>query len=42
MAVRTAFENLRVYRLVEEVADLAWEVVVEWTHLAQDTALGSS
>ena len=25
MAARTAFENLRIYRLAEEVADLAWE-----------------
>ena len=37
MRVRTAFENLRIYRLAEEIADLAWEVVVEWTHLAQNT-----
>ena len=37
MAGRTAFENLRVYHLAEEIADLAWDVVVEWTHLAQDT-----
>ena len=37
MRARTAFENLRIYRLAEEIADLAWEVVVEWTHLAQNT-----
>ena len=37
MAARTAFENLRVYRLAEEIADLVWEVVIEWTRLAQDT-----
>lgn len=34
---RTRFENLRVYRLAEEIADLAWEAVVQWSHLAQDT-----
>jgi four helix bundle protein len=37
MRARTAFENLRIYRLAEEVADLAWEVVAEWSHLAQNT-----
>lgn len=34
---RTGFENLRVYRLAEEIADLAWEVVVKWDTLAQLT-----
>ena len=34
---RTAFENLRIYRLAEEIADLAGEVVDEWTYLAQNT-----
>lgn len=34
---RTAFENLRVYQLAEEIADLAWEVVIRWNRLAQDT-----
>lgn len=33
----TGFENLRVYRLAEETADLAWEMVVKWGHLAQNT-----
>ena len=35
---RTEFENLRVYQLAEEIADLAWEVVGGWEHLAQQTA----
>lgn len=34
---RTGFENLRVYHLAEEIADLAWEVVIKWSRLAQDT-----
>jgi len=34
---RTRFENLRIYRLAEEIADLAWEVVIKWDHLPQDT-----
>jgi four helix bundle protein len=35
--VRTEFENLRIYELGEEVADLAWKVVGTWGHLAQET-----
>ena len=31
---RTGFENLRVYRLAEEIADLVWEVAVKWSQLA--------
>jgi four helix bundle protein len=34
---RTEFENLRVYQLAEEIADLAWKVVGGWEHLAQQT-----
>jgi four helix bundle protein len=34
---RTSFENLRVYQLSEEIADLTWEIVVKWKRLAQDT-----
>jgi len=34
---RTAFENLRIYRLAEEVGDLAWEVVGKWEYLAKRT-----
>jgi four helix bundle protein len=34
---RTGFENLRVYRLAEEIADLAWTVVTKWEPLARDT-----
>jgi four helix bundle protein len=37
MVVRTNFENLRVYQLSEEIADLIWEIVVKWKRLAQDT-----
>jgi four helix bundle protein len=37
LMVRTNFENLRVYQLSEEIADLTWEIVVKWKRLAQDT-----
>jgi four helix bundle protein len=35
--VRTNFENLRVYQLSEEIADLTWDIVIKWKRLAQDT-----
>jgi len=34
---RTRFENLRVYQLAEEIADLAWDVVTSWDRLPQET-----
>jgi hypothetical protein len=34
---RTGFENLRVYNLAEEMADLIWEIVIKWGHLSQNT-----
>jgi four helix bundle protein len=34
---RTGFENLRVYRLAEEIADFVWDIVVKWDRLPQDT-----
>ncbi len=34
---RTGFENLRVYRLAEEIADLVWDTVIKWERLPQDT-----
>jgi four helix bundle protein len=34
---RTGFENLRVYHLAEEIADLAWVTVKKWDRLARDT-----
>ena len=34
---RTSFEKLHVYRLAEELADLAWNVVLGWSNLARDT-----
>lgn len=36
MASRS-FENLRVYRLSEELADRIWSIVCRWNHLARDT-----
>jgi four helix bundle protein len=32
-----SFENLRVYRLSEELADCLWEVIGGWKGLARDT-----
>jgi len=34
---RTGFENLRVYQLAENLADLVWDVVIKWDRLPQDT-----
>ena len=34
---KTGFENLRVYQLSEELADLAWSVVANWSWLPQQT-----
>ena len=34
---RTGFENLRVYNLAEEIADVVWEIVIRWDFFAKDT-----
>ena len=34
---RTGFENLRIYKLAEEISDLTWEVANKWNYLAQST-----
>ena len=34
---RSNFENLRVYRLSEELADRVWAAVISWAILARDT-----
>ncbi|CAD7766643.1 MAG: 23S rRNA-intervening sequence protein [Candidatus Argoarchaeum ethanivorans] len=34
---KSRFENLRVYQLAEDIADLAWRVVTRWERLAKDT-----
>jgi len=34
---RTGFENLRVYKLSEEIADLIWNIVAKWDNFAQIT-----
>ncbi len=34
---RTGFENLRVYKLAEEIADLVWSMVCKWEYFAKDT-----
>lgn len=35
--MKSAFENLRVYRLSESLADEVWDVVAEWSNFAKDT-----
>jgi four helix bundle protein len=34
---RTAFEDLRVYRQSEDLADQVWEVAAKWQNFAKDT-----
>jgi four helix bundle protein len=34
---RSDFENLRVYRLSEDIADAIWEIARSWNHFARDT-----
>jgi four helix bundle protein len=34
---RTHFENLRVYKLSEELADEIWTIVIRWDAFAKDT-----
>lgn len=34
---RTNFENLKVYQLSEQLADLIWDITVGWEHFAKDT-----
>ena len=35
--MKTAFENLRVYRLSEKLADEIWDLVLSWNDFAKDT-----
>ena len=37
MQSKTAFENLRVYKLAEDLADSILEIVLGWNRFAQDT-----
>jgi four helix bundle protein len=34
---KTDFENLRVYRLAERLADLVWDAAIDWHLFAKDT-----
>ncbi|MFZ1701485.1 MAG: four helix bundle protein [Pyrinomonadaceae bacterium] len=34
---RTNFENLDIYKISEQIADMIWDVVVRWDRLSQDT-----
>jgi four helix bundle protein len=34
---RTNFENLKVYQLSEELADIIWEIALSWDSFAKDT-----
>ena len=33
----TGSENLRVYKLAEEIADIVWDIVGKWDRFAKDT-----
>ena len=35
--MKTNFENLRIYKLAEDLADSIWTIVLQWDRLAQDT-----
>jgi four helix bundle protein len=37
MLERTNFENLRVYQMLETLADAIWETVMTWPNFARDT-----
>ena len=37
MAQKTAFENLQVYQLAEQLSDLAWAAIKKWQYLEKDT-----
>ena len=34
---KTNFENLKVYRLAEDLADDVWEIAIRWNTFAKDT-----
>ena len=34
--MRTNFENLRVYKLSEEIADTIWDIALEWDNFARN------
>jgi four helix bundle protein len=34
---KTNFENLRVYKLAEQLADQIWQIVVKWDYFAKST-----
>ncbi len=34
---KSNFENLRVYQLAEQLADLIWDMVMAWSNFARDT-----
>ena len=34
---KTGFENLRVYKLAEAIADRIWEIASKWDYFAKDT-----
>ena len=34
---KTGFENLRIYKLAEDIADIVWDIVSKWEYSAKDT-----
>jgi four helix bundle protein len=37
MSKRTAFEDLQVYQLSEQLSDIAWSAIQKWPYLEKDT-----
>jgi four helix bundle protein len=37
MSQNTAFENLEVYQLAEQLSDSTWQVVQQWEYFEKDT-----
>ncbi len=35
--MKTNFENLRIYKLAEDLADSIWDIVLRWERFARDT-----
>lgn len=34
---KTNFENLEIYQISENLSDIGWDIVLNWSRLAQDT-----
>jgi len=34
---KSNFENLQVYQLAEKLADIVWDIVIQWSHFQKET-----